>query len=151
MPSYSEWSETMLKTKFWFYCNLYLGYCLSLWWFQEKYVIWIKYSGFLTAVISGLLMFGVRKSCPASIQVWMLLTLMKLSIVDILFGVNVADKIYNGLPVELLCCIVAPLYFVHIILQIVGFYLGAKALQEINRKEGYSQIPSQVAKQASPA
>ena len=158
----ASYSETTLKASYWYFCTLLLGLLLAVLCSKEvymaiPYLMSIKYTGLLSALIDGPLIFGVCKGRSRLIHEWGRIAGVKF-VLDIFLELKIilalcreysalCDEIH--LPVTLRDEAVL-LQLGNIILQFVGFYLAGKALQEIKGTDGYSQIPSGAAEQTSP-
>ena len=130
------------------------GVYLEISWLQI-----MKYVVIINTVLAGFLIFGLYHRQSGLIEFWLRITHLKW-IFDVLAGAPLGDEIKNSCPV---LGTEFTIYFVNVILQIVGLILGCIAFKEITgtefdpergssgRTHGYSRIPSETPEQGSPA
>ena len=130
------------------------GVYLEISWLQI-----MKYVVIINTVLSGFLIFGLYHRQSGLIEFWLRITLLKWFF-DVLAGAPLGDDIKNSCPV---LGTEFTIYFVNVILQIVGLILGCIAFKEITgtefdpergssgRTHGYSRIPSETPEQGSQA
>ena len=130
------------------------GVYLEISWLQI-----MKYVVIINTVLSGFLIFGIYHRQSGLIEFWLRITLLKWFF-DVLAGAPLWDEIKNSCPV---LGTEFTIYFVNVILQLVGLILGCIAFKEITgtefdpergssgRTHGYSRIPSGTPEQGSPA
>ena len=117
------------------------------------YLMSIKYTGLSSALIDGLLIFGVCKGRSRLIHEWGRIAGVKFCL-DIFLELKIVLALCNEIHLPITwrdAAIDLPLQLGNIILQFVGFYLAGKAIKEIKETDGYSQIPSGAVEQTSPA
>ena len=117
------------------------------------YLMSIKYTGLLSALIAGPLIFGVCKGRNSLIHEWGRIAGVKFCLA-FLFELKIILALCNEIHLPVTWrdeAIEVPLQLGNISLQFLGFYFAGKALREIKGTDGYSQIPSGAAEQTSPA
>ena len=140
-----------------------IGYFVFVWCSKEAYLGMqvMKYVIIISAVFAGVLIFGLCHRHSGLIEFWLGITYIKGLFDAILNGGFVYVCLQDRCPV---LGVLVILYFVNIILQLVGFVLGVNAFKEITgidfvtgrnegssgRIHGYSQIPSGTPEQGSP-
>ena len=120
----------------------------------------MKYVVIINTVLAGFLIFGLYHRQSGLIEFWLRITHLKW-VFDVLAGAPLGDEIKNSCPV---LGTEFTIYFVNVILQLVGLILGLYAFKKITgtefdlertggssgRTHGYSDIPSGTPEQGSP-